>query len=49
MNCDANGTEWWSEEGVSLHPSQANFDRDNSGPCHVCDGLGYLEKNDDEV
>ena len=49
MKCDADGKEWWSEEGVLLHPSQANPEKDNSGPCEVCDGLGYVEKNDGEV
>lgn len=49
MKCDAEGYEWWTEEGVPLHPSQASPDRDNSGQCEQCDGLGYVEKNDDEV
>lgn len=49
MSCDMNGREWWTEEGVLIHPSQAKPEEHCSGMCEVCSGLGYVEKNENEI
>ena len=42
--CDMNGTEYWTRDGISIHPTQVKDILEvERGSCQNCDGLGFVE------
>jgi hypothetical protein len=45
LACDNEGREFWEETGCSVlpYPHPDWGDNYESGPCDVCEGVGYVE------